>query len=287
VVEAKVRFAGVTAALLPLGEPGAPRYLEVPPSPALAPWIECFWSIRVGPRPPVVNRVLPDGCADLIVGVDGAGGATVVGTMRSALLVPLAGPARLVGVRFHPGAALRIFDASLAELTDRRIPLELLWGRAAEELAAALHRADTVDGARRAEHLIAERLGRATRRPADDEALAQRAVALLRRARGGVGVREVAAALDVGERRLQRAFDRSVGLSPKVLGRVLRLRRAIRRLDSAGRPLTWAGVAAAAGFADQAHLIREFRALAGITPAAYVRERRAVGFVQYPQTAGG
>jgi AraC-like DNA-binding protein len=277
----------VTAALPPLGHPGAPRYLEVPPSPALAPWIECFWSIGVGPRPPVVNRVLPDGCADLIVGVDGATGATVVGTMRSALLVPLAGPARLVGVRFHPGAALRIFDAPLAELTDRRIPLELLWGHAAEELAGALHRADTVDGARRAERLIAARLARAPRRPADDEALAERAVALLRRARGTVGVREVAAALGVGERRLQRAFDRSVGLSPKVLGRVLRLRQAIRRLDATGRPLTWAGIAAAAGYADQAHLIREFRALAGITPAAYLRERWAVGFVQYPETAGG
>jgi AraC-like DNA-binding protein len=91
----------------------------------------------------------------------------------------------------------------------------------------------------------------------------------------------------VGERRLQRAFDRSVGLSPKVLGRVLRLRQAVRRLESAGRPLSWAGVAAAAGYADQAHLIREFRALAGVTPAAYVRERRAVGFVQYPETAAG
>jgi hypothetical protein len=147
----------------------------VPPSAALAPWIECFWSIGAGAA--LVNRVLPDGCADLIVGVDGAGSATVVGTMRSALLVSLVGPARLVGVRFHPGAALRIFDAPLAELTDRRIPLEVLWGRAAEELADALHRADAADGARRAEQLLAERLGRESRRPASDEALAERAAA--------------------------------------------------------------------------------------------------------------
>jgi len=279
----------VTAAPLPSSISGAPRYVEVPPSPALAPWVECFWSIEAGPIPAAVNRVLPDGCADLIVGVDGGEGAMVVGTMRSALLVPLVGPARLVGVRFHPGAALRIFDTPLAQLTDRRVPLELLWGRAAEALADALERADTAAGASRAERVLAERLGPGISRPAGDEALAERAVALLRRARGSVGVREVAAALGVGERRLQRAFDRSVGLSPKVLGRVLRFRQAIRRLDQArnGRLFSWASLAAAAGYADQAHLIREFKALAGVTPAAWLRERRAVGFVQYPEAAGG
>jgi AraC-like DNA-binding protein len=114
-------------------------------------------------------------------------------------------------------------------------------------------------------------------------------VALLRGARGTVGVREVAAALGVGQRRLQRAFDRSVGLSPKVLGRVLRFRQAIRQLDASGdrRPVSWAALAVAAGYADQAHLIREFKTLAGVTPAGYLRERQAVGFVQYPEAGGG
>jgi AraC-like DNA-binding protein len=269
-----------------LDPPGAaPRYAEILPGPALAPWIECFWSIRTGPTPLSVNRVLPDGCTDLIVGVDGAPGATAVGTMRSALVVPLAGPATLIGVRFHPGAALRIFDTPLAELTDRRIPLEHVWSRGADELADALRQAGSARGAGRVERLVAERLRRDAPRPTGDEALAGRAVALLRRARGSVGVREVAAALGVGERRLQRAFDRSVGVSPKVLSRVLRLRQAIRRLDAArgGDRLSWARLAAATGYADQAHLIREFKALAGVTPSGYLRERQAVGFVQYPE----
>jgi len=271
----------------PGGELDAPRYHEIPPTTALAPLIECFWSIRVGAAPLRINRVLPDGCADLIVGVNGAPGAIVVGTMRSALMVPLGGPARLVGVRFHPGAALRIFDTPLTELTDRRLSLDQLWGSGVAELADALDRADTTEGAARMERLLERRLSRGASRAAGDEALAQRAVTLLRRARGSVGVREVAAALGVGERRLQRAFDRSIGLSPKVLGRVFRFRQAIRQLDTASGAVSWAGVAAAAGYADQAHLIREFRALAGVTPAAYLRERRAVGFVQSPEVGGG
>lgn len=128
------------------------------PSPGLAPWIECFWSIHAGPGPSLLNRVLPDGCSDLIVGVGGSPAAMIVGTMRTALVVPLAAPATLLGVRFHPGAALRILDTPLTELTDRRIPLDALWGSAADELSTALAQAAGPAGTRRAERLLAKRL---------------------------------------------------------------------------------------------------------------------------------
>ena len=69
---------------------------------------------------------------------------------------------------------------------------------------------------------------------------------------------------------------------------MLRFRQAVGALDrTAGGPASWAALAARAGYADQAHFIREFRALAGLTPAAYLRERRAVGFVQYGRTGPG
>jgi len=278
----------VSTSAEPLTRSDPPSYTEVRPSPGLAPWIECFWSIHAGPGPSLLNRVLPDGCSDLIVGVGGSPAAMIVGTMRTALVVPLAGPATLLGVRFHPGAALRIFDTPLTELTDRRIPLDALWGSAADELSTALAQATGPTGTRRAERILAKRLVGAETSLQSDEALAERAVELFRRARGGIGVREAAAALGVGERRLQRAFDRSVGLSPKGLARVLRFRRALRGLDEAGGgPVSWARLAALAGYADQPHFIRDFRALAGVTPAAYLRERRAVGFVQYEETPTG
>ena len=153
---------------------------------------------------------------------------------------------------------------------------------------SALAQATGPTGTRRAERLLAKRLAGAETSLQSDEALAERAVELFRRARGGIGVREAAAALGVGERRLQRAFDRSVGLSPKGLARVLRFRRALRGLDEAGGgPVSWARLAALAGYADQPHFIRDFRALAGVTPAAYLRERQAVGFVQYEGTSTG
>src|SRR5215207_10696317 len=191
-------------------DPMVPVYRELPPSRSLAPWVECFWSIRAAHTPDIPNRVLPDGCADLIAGVAGVPGVVAVGTMRTAAVYPLTGRVDLFGVRFHPGGAQPFLGASLGELTDRRVPLTELWGGRAGALADVMER-DSLDArAARAERVLAERV-RAHHR--DDE-LVRHAVSLFRRARGGVGVRETAAALGVGERRLERAFTHAVGIGP-------------------------------------------------------------------------
>jgi AraC-like DNA-binding protein len=230
---------------------------------------------------------MPDGCADVIAGVTGSAEPLVVGPMRSARVVPLSGPVDLFGVRFRPGCALPFLDAPLVELTDGRVPLDALWGRAAEAVADALAGGKPETRALRVERVLQSRLrcAKALRR-GGDEALAVRAVDLMRRTRGSLGVADLAAALSVGERRLQRAFGRSVGLSPRALGRVLRFRRALREIERAaydpGR-LGWAALALGVGYADQPHFIREFKSLSGLTPARYVAERRAVGFIQYEE----
>jgi AraC-like DNA-binding protein len=259
---------------------GPPRYRELLPSPALSDAVECYWSIRAEAPAAIPNRVLPDGCADLIVGIPGLAGPAVVGTMRAAAVVPIAGRVDLFGIRFRPGAASRFLGVPLGELAGRRVALDQLWGAAAARAADLLEPADLAARVSAAERLLLDAKGLLLR----DADLVASAVALLRRARGGVGVRETAAALAVSERRLQRAFAEAVGLSPKALARVLRFRRAVRaigRTRRTGAPIGWAALAAGAGYADQPHLIREFRALAGLTPARYAAEQRAVGFVQY------
>jgi AraC-like DNA-binding protein len=266
---------------------GPPRYEEHAPQPALAPHVECVWTVRGAAASELTNRVLPDGCSDVIVDLARDPRAYVVGTMRRALVLPVLGRVDMVGVRFRPGAALPFLDTPLAELVDRNVALDALWGAAAadslaDELASAPAEASRVAALERA---LLRRLAAARAEPG----LVARAAALMRRARGRVSVAEVASALGVGERRLERAFDAAVGIPPKQLARVLRFRAAVRLVGRGDAP-RWTTIALDAGYADQAHFIREFRALAGVTPSAFAAERRGarggVGFVQYDPSEG-
>jgi AraC-like DNA-binding protein len=98
---------------------------------------------------------------------------------------------------------------------------------------------------------------------------------------GRLRVAEIAARVGWSERHLGARFRTETGLSPKEAARVVRFDRARRALAArvvAGRSPDLAGLAAAAGFADQAHLTREWRAFSGLPPTRWLREE--FGFVQ-------
>jgi AraC-like DNA-binding protein len=108
---------------------------------------------------------------------------------------------------------------------------------------------------------------RAREAPAPDVASA--AFDRLLRSGGLLRVGDLAARLEVSTRWLEQRFEHAFGLSPKALARIVRLHAALRRRAEG---LAWSAVAADAGFADQAHLTREFRALAKATPNAFYGE---------------
>ena len=85
-----------------------PTYTEYAPPRDLAPWVACFWRI-VGRAVDVQHRVLPDGCADLLLDMEGArgrGGTSpeLIGPMSTAQVIGLSGTVDLLGVRLRPGA---------------------------------------------------------------------------------------------------------------------------------------------------------------------------------------
>src|SRR6476659_6133298 len=96
---------------------------EYPPPAALAPFVDPFWSRAAGgPTGPVVpQRVLPDGCLDIVVGPRES---IVVGAMTRPIVVPPTGGAGMVGVRFRPGMATAFLRIPAAALTDDSAPLE-------------------------------------------------------------------------------------------------------------------------------------------------------------------
>jgi AraC-like DNA-binding protein len=244
-------------------------------------------------------RVLPDGCVDVLVEL-GEGraparvAARVVGAMQRAVVVPVEGPVCTLGVRFHPGGAAPLLRVSLDTLTDGGAALGDVWGARAEaELTGRVADAGARGlGAaearvRQLEALLLARLSGARRGALAPDAAVRGAVARILASRGAVPVGALARGAGVSARTLERRFAAAVGLTPKVLCRVARLQHAVGRArgggvggGGVGGGGGWAAVAAEAGYADQAHLVREFRALVGVAPSAWAREGGAVASVQ-------
>ncbi len=233
--------------------------------------VDAFWSVEArGGK----GRVLPDGCLDFLFDLRHAR-AFVVGPMTRAEVVPLSAGARLFGVRFRPGAGALFLDARADELEDRDVPLTDLAKAGTAQLMD-----EVFDAGGDAQRIAAvERfLTRASARERAEDSRLRRAVSTLCRSHGSASVRDVAMAVRLSDRQLERLFLERVGLRPKLFARVMRLQRAVA-LASRKVAGSQAELALQAGYADESHLIRDFRALTGLSPRALASERR-VGSVQ-------
>ncbi|NLU69204.1 helix-turn-helix transcriptional regulator [Streptomyces sp. HNM0574] len=204
--------------------------------------------------PDGTTRVLPDGCMDLLLW----NGRLVIAGPDSRPHVFAGTPGdRVTGLRFAPGTAPPLLGVPAHELRDRRVPLSDLWPaaevRPLEERAAAAR-----DPARVLEEAAARRAG-----PREEDPVRAEVVRLLR---GGSGVTRAARAVGLSERQLRRRSLDAFGYGPKTLARVLRMQRAV---TLAGQGVALAEVAARTGYADQAHLARDVRALTGVPASSF------------------
>ncbi len=201
---------------------------------------------RTAADPP--GRVLPDGCMDLIWH---DGRILVAGPDTTAQLVAATGS--WTGLRFAPGTAPSALGVPAYVLRDQRVWLDELWSaREADEVTDVVGASADVGAA--LESFGAARLQDGGR---DDGWTA----AATRRLRAGASVAAVAGSVGFSERQLHRRSLAAYGYGLKMLGRVLRMNRA---LDLATLGLPLADVSIEAGYADQPHLAREVRALAGV-----------------------
>jgi len=254
------------------------------PITALRPFVELLWASDGGaPASAGTGRelVLPTGALHLVVRLedrplrvfcdvsDAVGfsvSPAVIGGARAApYLKDVSIPSASVGALLRPGAAGFLLGAPAGAFIGAHHALEDVWGRPAVECLRG--------------RLVEE--GSPARRLALFEAALQARLPSLRRVdpriafalaglRGNAPVAAVAVACDLSHRHFTQRFREAVGLAPKAWCRVQRFGCALDRL-AAEPDIAWAELAAAEGYADQAHFAREFRALAGLSPGAYRR----------------
>jgi AraC-like DNA-binding protein len=191
-------------------------------------------------------------------------GIAVRGPSSRPVLMDPADQRRIAWVSFRVGGAYPFVAADAADLRDRFVDLADLWGRDGELLRERLLAASTPE--QRCAELAAALQARARRPLVRDGAVVAAAAAL----HGGASVGAAADRLGWTPRRLGRVFTTHVGLAPKRFARVRRFQRLVRIAARSGpHEAEWARLAAETGYHDQAHLIHDFRDLAGLTPGAY------------------
>ena len=246
----------------------AVRYLECPPPPDAASCIERMWMLTG--RSGTSHTVIPDGATEIVVArstiVRSPGSRPplqrfVVGPTDRAFSVTFEGAIDLIGLRIRPGLARRVLRVPQFRLVDRLVPLDRVAPSLDESLATIV--AEIPDRSRCARALAVAVAGVVAPARRGDAAFVM-ALARARAARGLVSLQTMASVAGVSVRQLERRCQADIGLTPKRWCRILRFQAAVD-LANQDRP-DWAEVAQMAGYADQPHFCREFRAFWGVAP---------------------
>lgn len=246
-------------------------YREFEPGPRVQSWVASYWHFRVNKtsETPLLHTIPLTGAAMFAVCVSGHW-AAISGPRTLPLQVPVQAGDEFWGAHFVPGAAEQLMGRGLR---DAHLPAEQF--APSSWIASTLARFEhikTLPAARKALDCSLRELAMVP--PVLDPQVLT-SVGLIVRSHGALPISEVAAAVGLSERQLLRRFRATTGLTPKEFARVRRTRAA---LVDAARTVTprWCEIALERGFADQAHLITEFRRTLGTTPRSIIRHVRRI-----------
>jgi AraC-like DNA-binding protein len=232
------------------------------PPPALADYVLYLWRREFPPdRAVTVQPTLPDGCIDLLTVDDG--GVHVMGPETVRADHRVAGGTTIVGVWLRPGVGARVFGAVATELVDRSLELSVV-SRAPAPLRhapAAASLTPTLSAYRQLIEVLVPRLAVA----APDDGVSFGVQWLGRHPSATVD--DLCARLGWSPREVRRRFTGALGFGPKAMQRMVRFQRALTIARQAPA-MSLSLLAASAGYADQAHMTREFRGLADATPGS-------------------
>jgi AraC-like DNA-binding protein len=249
------------------------------PAAPLSTFVSNLWSLSDAPSH-ARERIVPSGTLELVINLNEDefriyeaaesqsvrrfSGAMVSGAYGRPFVIDTREHASVIGVHFKPSGALPFLGHPAGTLADRHIDLETLWGRGAGELRERLCSAATAE---LRFQILETALLAWLSRPLKRHWAVPVALGELQR---GTPVGDIVRQVDLSHRRFSELFTAEVGITPKLYGRIQRFQRAARLARSQSSP-DWCALAAACGYFDQSHLIRDFIAFSGFSPVAFLR----------------
>jgi AraC-like DNA-binding protein len=258
------------------------QYREQPPLAALADVIERIWTLEgSGDAGAAADPVLPDGRPELVLhfgdpfeimndtGPIAQPPIIFAGQLMSRLMLRPTGRIAVLGLRFHPYGAASVLPMPQHRLAGSPCGLDDLDPALKRALGAIRDSMNDLQAAAIAvQHLLRRWI-----EPSQVDRRVRFAVEAIARARGQISIDRLALAANTTRRHLERGFLDHVGLTPKRLARIARFQHALQTLEQEGPEAPGARTAAACGYADQSHFVRDFRKLAGCPPSMHLLQR--------------
>jgi len=254
-----------------------------PPIAPLDRFIEHVWtSQRAAGLAHAREWGLPTGCADLVIPLDGRrlwrfdraedalgrsfGGGVLQGAQQRAALRDTSGASLVVGVHFKPAGLAAFWRESAHAFAGLTLSLDDLWPRFTDDLREQIGAlAPPEQRLRQLERALLRRL----RADAEPDPLTRWATPQLA---AGAPIGAVQRASGLAAATFIARYRAACGLTPKRHAAVMRFQALLRAVPSHA---SWAALAADAGYADQAHMSRQFAEFAGMTPGHYRRHATA------------
>jgi len=240
-------------------------YREYSPHPALSNYIDAYWTINTGNiYQPKSHRILPDACTDIIFNR----GNTIyrpdqqqamlseecylIGTMTTFTETMESSGNSLLGIRFKPGAITAFYPLDLQEITDTAVSYK---DNVLREIVY-----QSTDLLNELNLYFLKKL------PSQPMSIAA-VLAEIHRSSGQVKVAELIKKHAMSERKLERLFNKEVGVSVKAMSRLIRFKHALEVIQNKTAEKSLSDIAYTTGYYDQAHLCNEIKAYTGFTPS--------------------
>jgi AraC-like DNA-binding protein len=260
-------------------------YQTFQPQPDLAALVKCYWTLEV---PKGINapkqRIIPDGCIEIafLLGDDIKRytsetdfilqpRAMVLGQINDAFYIEPTGYVKTFAIRFYPYGFANFVKVPIETLANKETPIQFLFEEdRSKELEQAI--ADAADTKERI--IIAEKfLLQTLNHKSSIDTLVKSTIDILFTTKGSAAIHTILKENPSQRRQLERNFLKQIGISPKQLGKVIRLQAALKELLAGGNE-SLSSVAYENQYYDQAHFIRDFKEFTGTTPNTFLTDEQ-------------
>lgn len=259
------------------------NYETFDPHPDLSPIVKCHWILEVpdnmeAPR----QRVVPDGCIEMcfILGDDIKrftsdnefiiqSRAMVIGQITKPYFIQPTGKVETFAVRFYPYGFANFVNQSIKDLADCETPISKLFGepQALELEKQIINAASTQSRIEIVEKFLFDRLENQT----TIDNIVHNTIHVLSQTKGGTSITSILKNDPSKRRNLERKFSNQVGISPKQLGKIIRLQAALQMMLS-DQQENLTQIAYESEYYDQAHFIKDFKEFTGVNPKEYMND---------------